>query len=665
MKKSIRLLALTVLVLIFSNNQTKAQENQAKVYPVPAVFLTKNVEENQKFTKALTGNDLTGRKYAINYFVNSFKQKYPYAALDLNDRNKYNTFAAYINVPRVSEYTLNKGEKLTDIYLPLTMSINFVNMATSEILYSYPYTFYTKYETTPERLIDTTATDNMLVSLHKENYQNLVDYLISKAISDFKPFKIDASVIGIYKNVYILNKGCASGIAKGDCLTDQYNNQISVIYSSLNYSVTQNVLGKPINDSIFTKYSNISINELKKPKVAFINDLNDEKIYHFFSTAMGSNADFSLITLDKTFYDMQNAVVSVSNLKTQNIKNRELPDYFLKINLISSFYTQYPSNKDYLNVDKYSLIACGNVLDRSGKTVYSKCVDDEIVDKVVSSIRFNNEAREEVLIKNTLIKLAEDFSTNIRFNDTEFDVKKVDGENVYINDPYKLLTLGDNLTIFKNVKIDKLQEDVLVPIWEYTVSSNDNKLTELKPLYAFSDNFSLPEKGDKVSVLGILNSGNNNKLLNFISDKPALTGSNVILDGFDKIAYSAISSSIKAPITNLNEFKKDLTEINSCVYGFKRNISISNIATKYKIRPVYKVELISEDIKDKIIEQKYNLTVGIVLLEDNDVLTKKGLQQEVTIFVPEENNSQIIKFELLKAAYSLLQQLATDFTMAI
>ncbi|MDD3012565.1 MAG: hypothetical protein PHC34_02550 [Candidatus Gastranaerophilales bacterium] len=660
MNKSIYILALVFLAAIFSNNQVKAQDSQVSVFPVPAVFLSKNVEENQKFTNALAGNNLTTRKFAIDYFINSFKQKYPYTALDLNDRNKYNTFAAYINIPRVSEYTLNKGDKLTDIYLPLTMSINFVNMATSEILYSYPYTFYTKYETIPEKIIDTTSTDKMIVSLHKENYQNLVDYLINKAISNFKPFKIDASIVGMYKDVYVLNKGSMNGIAKGDCLTDQYNNQISVLFSSLNYSIAQNIIGKPINDSIFTKYSNISINEIKKPKVAFINDLNDEKIYHFFSTAIGANAEFSLITLDKLFYKIQSDIVSASNLKTQNIKNREIPDYFLKINLIGSFYTQYPSNKDYLNIDKYNTIACGNLLDKSGKTVYSKCVDDEIVDKVVSNIRFNNEATEEILIKNTLIKLAEDFSNNIKFNNTEFDIKKVEGKNIYINDPYKLLALGDNLTIFKNVKIDKLQEDVLIPIWEYAVSNKDNNLTELKPLYAMSDNFPLPEKGDKGFILGITNPGNNEKILNFISENLALSGNEVILNDFDKIAFSAISSSIKAPITNINEFQEDLTKLNSGIYGFKRNIDIPNIDSKYKIRPVYKVELLSQKPNDNIVEQKYRITVGIALLENNELLTKKGLQQEVTIFVSEENNNQIINFELLKAIYPLLQKLAID-----
>ena len=461
MNKFIIISTSIVLFWICSISQIKAQDSHVNIFPVPAVFLSKNVENDKNFTKALSGDDSSNRKYAIDYFINSFKQNYPYVASDLNDRNKYNTFAAYINIPRASEYILNKGDKLTDIYLPLTMSINFVNVATSEILYSYPYTFYSKYETTPDKLADSVSIDNTIVSLQRENYKNLVDYLINQAKTDFKPFSINASIIGTYKDLYIMDKGSVNGIVKGDCLTDQYNNQISTLFSSLNYSVTQSIIGKPASDSIFSKYSNTSVNELKKPKVAFINDLNDEKIYHFFSTAIGANAEFSLITLDKTFYDMQNALVSVSDLKTQNIKNREIPDYFLKISLIGPFYTQYPSNKDYLNVDKYNLIACGNVFDKSGKTVYSKCVDDEIVDKVISNIHFNNEAREEVLIKNTLIKLAEDFSKNIKFNNTEFNIEKTEGNNIYVKDPYKLLATGDNLSIFKKVKIDKLKEDVL------------------------------------------------------------------------------------------------------------------------------------------------------------------------------------------------------------
>ena len=79
-------------------------------------------------------------------------------------------------------------------------------------------------------------------------------------------------------------------------------------------------------------FANSSITQLKKPKILFINDFNDEKLYNVFSTALGNSANFSLITTDKTFFDMQQALVSLNmSFKNSNLYNRTMPDYFLKL----------------------------------------------------------------------------------------------------------------------------------------------------------------------------------------------------------------------------------------------------------------------------------------------------------------------------------------------
>lgn len=202
---------------------------------------------------------------------------------------------------------------------------------------------------------------------------------------------------------------------------------------------------------------------------------------------------------------------------------------------------------------------------------------------------------------------------------------------------------------------------MFVPTWNYVVKINNNDIVELKPLCALSDEFPLPEINDKALIItGIANSSNNSKIFKFIPDNLALPDNKIVLDGFDKIAFSAISTGMQTPVSDPSEFRKNIENLNSGAYGFKRNIDIPNIDTKYKIHPVYKIELISEKKDDRIIEQKYNVLVGIKLLENDDTLSKKGLQQEVTIYVPEGDNDKIIDFELLKIIYPLLQQLATN-----
>lgn len=650
---------LSIFISLLNSNITQAQENQLGLYPVPAVFISDELKDNNNLLKALSNEGLTDRKYAVDYFINSFKQKFPNTSSDLTERNKYRTLAAYINIPRASEYNYIKGENLADIYLPLTMSINIANMATSEILYSYPYTFYSTYGTTKDKLSDQASLEEPIISLYKDNYNKLVDILLDKASTEFKPFAINASVIDTYKDSYVLNKGLTDGIAKGDCLTDQNSNQISVIYSDIGYSIAQNILGSPVKDSIFTKFSNTGINDIKKPKIAFVNDLNDDKLYQFFSTAIGSTADFALISLDKNFYQMQNSLTNISNLNKDTINKREVPDYFLKIKLIGPVYGNYPSTKDYFSLDKYSLTTCGSVFNKAGQVIYGKCVSDSITDEVVSNMRFENEARKEVLIKNALIKLATDFSQNIKFKQTELSIDSADkGKGYYyVKDLYNVLNVGNNVTAYKKIKTDSVGKEINIPVYQLNVTDKTADNIVLSSLYPYSDKFPLPEKGDKILMNSVVNSTGNSKILNFSPHDSALAGTDLSIHNFDDIAFYSIASNIKYPFTDFNHFKADLENLNSGNYGFKRKINVpATVNSDYTVRPVYKIIKISEEVKNNMLEQKYNIIIGIIAYKGEEIITKKALQQESTIFVPVENNTEIINDELVRAIYPLLEQ---------
>src|SRR5574344_982376 len=226
-----------------------AYANELNVYPIPAVFSSKNLD-NTAFQKILTNN----RTDFVKEYLTLFDKYFPNANQEISDKTKYKTFVAYVNVPRASQYHVKKSENLLDIYLPLTMSVNFVNMATGETLYSYPITNYFKYETTFES--DIQKRKEKISQLCKQNYEQTLDEIIKQASIDFKPFDITAKIKDTYRSLYILDKGTESGITKGDLLTDENVNQLSVIYSDLNYSVAKKVLGKPTMNSNFSKFAN-------------------------------------------------------------------------------------------------------------------------------------------------------------------------------------------------------------------------------------------------------------------------------------------------------------------------------------------------------------------------------------------------------------------------
>ena len=130
--KKIIILAIAVL-----STAIASYSQELNVYPIPAVFTSKNIN-NELFQNVIT----THRDDLVHEYLISFDKYFPNVNKEISDKTKYKTFAAYVHIPRASKYEVKKADNLIDIYLPLTMSINFVNMATGEILYTYPVTNY-------------------------------------------------------------------------------------------------------------------------------------------------------------------------------------------------------------------------------------------------------------------------------------------------------------------------------------------------------------------------------------------------------------------------------------------------------------------------------------------------------------------------------------------
>lgn len=648
--KKIITLAIAVLTTAIAS-----YASELNVYPIPAVFTSKNINDDSSFKKLLNNS----RTVLINSYLDKFDKHFPNTNKNISDKTKYKTFASYIHVPRASQYNVKKYDNLYDIYLPLTISINFVNIATGETLYSYPETNYAKCENLS--INDIENKKEKINDTIKINYENTLEQIISKAAEDFKPFDITAKIKDTYRQLYVLDKGLESGIAKGDLLTDENVNQVSVIYSDLNYSVAEKILGKPSVDSHFSKFTNTNITQLKKPKILFINDFDNEKLYNLFATELGSNAEFSLMTTDKTYYDMQSALVALNmDFKSNNVTNRTMPDYFLKLYFTPPAYAQYKSNKDYFNIDKYSMLACGVIFDKAGRIVFSQCADDEITNKVVGDIRFNNEANTEIIAKNLLNKLATSMQKEIQFKDVRFKIQKTDDTYITIADPNGYLKVGNILTVFKKINTEKSGQEILIPTWDYRVYKTNSGFAECKMSQPYLDGIDYPSKRDIIQITAMTRSANKANMFNYYPDKVEIDGNEVKLPSFEKIAFGALASSIKAPIAiHPADFQEQINELNSL--GFKNKIKIAENDTNLSIKAVYKVNLKSEETKGKILKQQYQIIVGIITKKGDEILKQDGIMQNITIFVPQENNKQIIENELMKHIYQLIQQVGIKF----
>lgn len=632
----------------------RAEENSLNIYPLPAVFSAQ--KDNPAVQDFLQHN----QEILVEDFVGQITKHFPNAVNGFSDRTKYKTFVSYISIPRMAQNKFQRG-KVTELFLPLTASIQVVNAATGEMLYSYPLTSVAKYQTTTENE-DAPQTKTTVEGLYLQSYQSLIQEIVTKTAQEFHPFSIQAVVKDTYKGLYILDQGSSAGIAKGDLLTDEAGNQVNVLYAGLNYSVAEKVLGKIQKDVPFTKFATLGINQLKKPKIAFINDLPDAKWYNIFSSAIGNGADFSLITVDKTFYDMQESLVALnSEFKSENMNRRALPDYFLRLHVGKPIHTRYATNTDYGFLDKYNQTACGDIFDKTGNVIFATCVQESISDKTISDIKFTDASRFEVLTKNVLVKLAEAFTNQLKFKQGSLPITQIKDGLIYVNDSNGILSLGNTVTVFRKIKTEQKGKEIVIPIWEYQVYDYQDGKAVCQAVTPLVDGIEKVSKKDTVLAGSLGRSNTQSHQIQYMLDKPTFPGNEIELTNFPEISFAALASAFSLPVAISQQDLSDIaTELNFG-YGFKQKITFASAKEFYSLQAAYKIVLKNEKKAKNLLKQEYTITVGIMLKNGKEVLNRKGLAQDVHLQVPLEKNERIIQYELANHTQALLEQLAKTF----
>lgn len=662
--KKILMLIFSFGALIIMPSLSFATDSSIKTYPVQGIFIS-NQNENKKITIDKKDDDISfeinfmsdefktlikdkQKSFFIPKFLETYFANFSDTTTELTNKNKYKTIICYVSIPRASKYIVKKPNG-NEIFLPLTTSLTFVNVLTGETIYSTSHTIYNKllednYEQITEKYM----------SAYKDSILNI----IKKSKSNFHPFEIPVKVVDIYKNLYILDKGAEVGISEDDLLFDSYENQLSVIYSSLNYSVAKPVLGNDIKiNSIFMKQSNNGgISQIKKPKVLLINDMGNTTIYDLLVTNLGQDSKINLLTTNPTFNEMRKTVVDLNNnFKSTNIIQKNLPDYFLLFSFTPPIKTAFKQNQSGLDSIYYQMLGCGTIFDKTGKIVFSKCADDKTEPRYSNQDYNTSEADiTGILLKNLIAKISQQINAQIEFKEYEFKIKKIENNEIILEDKSEILSEGDEITIFKKHKADG--KEYLLPEFRYNVTTITNGLATCSLDYPYTDNIEKPSKSDVVKSSMIVSTGGSN-FYKIDTSNMKLPNSDVTIKHFDKFITPFIGASFKKPLSlDNNTIENKMNTVNETLM-FKDKLNISKNMSESIVAPYYGAVLKKHKVKGYTKINTYKLTVGIKIYEKNKIITDKSLNQDITITLPLKNDEPTLQIELLKVINPTMQKL--------
>ena len=450
------------------------------------------------FSKAIQNESI--RKQAQQFFVQGLQNSFPdQVVANISQKTKHRTYVASLEVIRASEYVVNK-DSTAEIFLPVTLSLKLTNVLSGEVIYSDSATLSQPIQVLAAE-IESAATKAAIKQKFQSTLLSLTQQVTQELNSKLKISETETQVIDQWKSYLVLDKGFNQGIAAQDELSSTDGDLIRVVHADSDYAVALPVLMSG-NSKRFSKVSTNTRQAMNKPKALVVDVLtyqgeSKDLIEQIFSDAVGEQASFTLTPVNRRYSAMAQSVSEQTALaQSEDINQRELPEFFIRINVVPVIaYQQQIGKMTQQQVFHSEVFA--EMIDHSGRVIYSAHAADDIKDVISEGMGFSLEARKEVILKNALLKLGQKFQKGIQFTRSDLKVSGSSGQGITIDDAGERLTTGMKVHVYHQDKA--AGRNILIPTWEATVLERQGAKVKAQLDFPVSSSDRLPVRsGDSI-----------------------------------------------------------------------------------------------------------------------------------------------------------------------
>ncbi|MFL6675671.1 MAG: hypothetical protein ACJ8LG_20545 [Massilia sp.] len=562
--------------------------SQLKLYPVRGLFVAPPEQGGaliHPLFRTAVPNVQGGEQ-----FRDEFVKAFPDAALTVADKDKRWTLVSSMQVVRASHYSVDKVDGTSDVLVPVSGSLYFTNAISGEVLYTVAGTYYARATVNGSgKQVDDARLQAMFVSA----YKGLVADLLARAREQFKPHTVAGAVKREWNGLYILDRGQDAGIAKGDALSDPDGNTLDVVYSAPGYAVGSPSLGKIAVNASYARETNLSLSDIKKPRVMVLVDqvpdgFPADIVRHLFSDQLGAGAPVSVVHVNPLFASVLATAFSSTGLSSENSGKRELPDFFIRLNVPESRSFELPTSLRNTTTRSYRTMATAELVDRTGRVLYATSGEDRIDDQVVAGMGFDVASRREVSLKNALLALAKRIGAELKFERVELPLQSL--APLAVQDRNGMLAQGEQLTVFRGIgKVDGVAGEVRVPFQELNVDGVSEGAASAAPGLPLTRAV-LPFAPGDVVLLDANSGGHGVTRRRFAACGPAEKLGAVELPAFGELALNTFERNFKAPFYSTSFFGQ-VRQLVGPDSRFKSNIKLEMTPPDYCVEPVYRVDV--------------------------------------------------------------------------
>ena len=674
-----------VKALLFMMSMLSISVAQAniQIYPAQGLFgleqpcrqNSSHIEANGSsiicdFSQAIQNESM--RKQVQQVFVQGLTASFPdQIVANISQKTKHRTYVASLEVIRASEYVVNK-DSTAEIFLPVTLSLKLTNILSGEVIYSDSATLSQPIKVLSTEL-SSAATKAEIEKKFQSTLLTLTQQVTQALKAKFKVTEIQSNVIDTWKSYLVLDKGFNQGIAKDDELSSVEGDLIRVVHADSDYAVAIPVLMLN-NAKIFSKIATNTRQALNKPKALVVDVLSyqgesKDLVEQIFSDAVGENASFTLTPVNKRYSALAQSIGEQTQLaQAEDINQRELPEFFIRINVMPAIaYEQGVGKMTQQQVVHSEVFA--EMIDRSGRVVFSTHATDEIKEIISQGMGFSLEARKEISLKNALIQLGQKFQKEIQFMRSDLKVTGSGQQNVSIEDKGERLSVGMKVHIYNSQQIAK--RNVLIPTWEASVVERNGSQVKAQLDFPVSGNDRLPvHSGDVVLVDTNASVGDSNLARVFCSDLHTEQVGELPFYGFGPLIYHAFSSESKRPFYATGASFRGQTDLRDSVMrmtensGFKKNLDLKfHIPKDECLQPVFKIQI--KENSAKCNADQSNCTATLVMTSGARKFNSKaerigayGLQQEIELKgIDQQHRYSMYNIQMFNSLPIILKQI--------
>jgi len=593
------------------------------------------------------------RKQAEQFFVQGLKQSFGEQIVDtISQKTKNRTYIASLEVLRASEYIVKK-DSTAEIFLPVTLSLKLTNVLSGEVIYSDSVTLSQPIQVLTTE-IDSTATKTAIKQKFQSTLLTLTQQVTQELKSKLKVSETETHVIDQWKSYLVLDKGFKQGIAAQDELSSTEGDLIRVVHADSDYAVAVPVLIQG-GSKRFSKVSTNTRQAMNKPKALVVDVLtyqgeSKDLIEQIFSDAVGEQASFTLTPVNRRYSAMAQSISEQTELaQSEDINQRELPEFFIRINVIPVIAYQQQIGKMTRQQVFHSEVFA-EMIDRSGRVIYSAHATDDIKDVISEGMGFSLEARKEVVLKNALLKLAS-------------------GQKITIDDAGERLSTGMKVHVYHSDKA--AGRNILIPTWEATVLERQGAKVTAQLDFPVSSSDRLPVRsGDSILLDSSAPVGDSKQSRVLCLGLHTEQIGEIPFYGFGPLIYHAFTSQSKRPFYATGSGFKGQTLLKDSVVtmtenaGFKKDMKVNfYIPTDECLQPVLKIEVKQDSIKCNA--DKSNCDATLVMASGARRFNQKaekvgayGLQQEIKLKgIDDQHRHEMYNIQMFEALPKILNQI--------